>query len=73
MKAEGTICNGCGSTIKYIGSGMWIDRLQSEMCPTTETLHTPISIKPPLEDDATIEEAEQEESKEVQEICGYYR
>ena len=58
MKTEGTICNGCGSTIKYIGSGMWIGRFQSEVCPTTDTLHKPMLFKPPLEDDAATEEAE---------------
>ena len=39
------ICIQCDSIIKYVGNQIWIDRFQSETCPTSEKLHSPKSYE----------------------------
>jgi hypothetical protein len=34
-------CGNCGSVIKHVGDGVWIDNMQGECCRLTEKTHYP--------------------------------
>ena len=59
--SEGSLCSKCGSTIQYVGDGMWIDRFRSETCPGGEELHWPTSY--PLLDEESQEGCPIDEEK----------